>query len=288
MKTRVITSAVGLVVLFAVMALFDTFVFNVVIAAICLLAIHEVFKAFRFEKAAYIYWGFVPYTLLVMFSDFHMVRICMLPASYIFALYLVLCVIGNSKSINYAKLGGMVLFSCIIMFCFYSLIYLKQLLPRATYGYDALYFIFLILGFAWGGDSAAYFAGRAFGKHKLAPVVSPNKTIEGAVGGVMGSMLLGVVVTACYTALHGQLVGVPLDTLGWRYYVVVVLLGGFGSLLGIVGDLFASVIKRQCDIKDYGTIFPGHGGIMDRFDSVLFIAPFVAMVVTAVFYYFTK
>ena len=103
------------------MALFDTFVFNVVIAAICLLAIHEVFKAFRFEKAAYIYWGFVPYTLLVMFSDFHMVRICMLPASYIFALYLVLCVIGNSKSINYAKLGGMVLFSCIIMFCFYSL-----------------------------------------------------------------------------------------------------------------------------------------------------------------------
>ena len=111
MKTRVITSAVGLVVLFAVMALFDTFVFNVVIAAICLLAIHEVFKAFRFEKAAYIYWGFVPYTLLVMFSDFHMVRICMLPASYIFALYLVLCVIGNSKSINYAKLGGMVLFS---------------------------------------------------------------------------------------------------------------------------------------------------------------------------------
>lgn len=288
MKTRVITSAVGLVVLFAVMALFDTFVFNVVIAAICLLATHEVFKAFRFEKAAYIYWGFVPYTLLVMFSDFHMVRICMLPASYIFALYLVLCVIGNSKSINYAKLGGMVLFSCIIMFCFYSLIYLKQLLPRATYGYDALYFIFLILGFAWGGDSAAYFAGRAFGKHKLAPVVSPNKTIEGAVGGVMGSMLLGVVVTACYTALHGQLVGVPLDTLGWRYYVVVVLLGGFGSLLGIVGDLFASVIKRQCGIKDYGTIFPGHGGIMDRFDSVLFIAPFVAMVVTAVFYYFTK
>lgn len=103
----------------------------------------------------------------------------------------------------------------------------------------------------------------------------------------MGKRLLGVVVTAaiqrCTAACR-----VPLDTLGWRYYVVVVLLGGFGSLLGIVGDLFASVIKRQCGIKDYGTIFPGHGGIMDRFDSVLFIAPFVAMVVTAVFYYFTK
>ena len=77
-------------------------------------------------------------------------------------------------------------------------------------------------------------------------------------------------------------------SVGFYWSNFSVLLGGFGSLLGIVGDLFASVIKRQCGIKDYGTIFPGHGGIMDRFDSVLFIAPFVAMVVTAVFYYFTK
>lgn len=256
MKTRVITSAVGLVVLFAVMALFDTFVFNVVIAAICLLAIHEVFKAFRFEKAAYIYWGFVPYTLLVMFSDFHMVRICMLPASYIFALYLVLCVIGNSKSINYAKLGGMVLFSCIIMFCFYSLIYLKQLLPRATYGYDALYFIFLILGFAWGGDSAAYLTGRAFGKHKLAPVVSPNKTVEGAVGAVVGSVALGAIITAIYGVIsQGQVI----HGLTLQHYLTICLLGAVASVLGMLGDLFASAVKRQCGIKDYGYIFPGHG-----------------------------
>lgn len=267
MKTRVITSAVGLVVLFAVMALFDTFVFNVVIAAICLLAIHEVFKAFRFEKAAYIYWGFVPYTLLVMFSDFHMVRICMLPASYIFALYLVLCVIGNSKSINYAKLGGMVLFSCIIMFCFYSLIYLKQLLPRATYGYDALYFIFLILGFAWGGDSAAYFAGRAFGKHKLAPVVSPKKTVEGAVGGVVG----GAVLVLIAALIMNQTLDLEMPL--WS----AVVLGAVGAVLGEIGDLSFSVIKRQTGIKDYGHIFPGHGGVLDRFDSVLFVAPFAEL-----------
>ena len=246
MKTRVITSAVGLVVLFAVMALFDTFVFNVVIAAICLLAIHEVFKAFRFEKAAYIYWGFVPYTLLVMFS--------------------VLCVIGNSKSINYAKLGGMVLFSCIIMFCFYSLIYLKQLLPRATYGYDALYFIFLILGFAWGGDSAAYFAGRAFGKHKLAPVVSPNKTIEGALGGIAFAVVSMLVYALIIDLLPGNL----------RVNYGLALLYGFaGSLLGIFGDLCFSIIKRQTGIKDYGNMLPGHGGFLDRFDSLVLIAPLV-------------
>ncbi len=287
MKTRIITSAVGLVVLFAVMALFDTFVFNIAIAAICLLAIHEVFRAFQLEKTACLYWGFVPYTLLVMFSDLGKVRVMLLPFSYLFALYLAVCVIRHSKSIEFAKLGGMVLYACIILFCFYSFIYLKQLLPREIYGYDALYFIFLALGFAWGGDSAAYFAGRAFGKHKFAPVVSPNKTVEGAIGGVLGSMLLGVLVTLCYTALHGQLEGVRLHSAGLQFYAVIVLLAGVGSVLGIVGDLFASVVKRQCGIKDYGTIFPGHGGIMDRFDSVIFIAPLVAMVVTAVFYRYT-
>lgn len=286
MKKRVITSAVGLVILFAVMALFDTALFNLAIASVCLLAIHEVFRAFGLEKTGYLYWGFVPYTLLVMFSDLAAVRVWLLPLSYVFALYLAVCIIRHSQAIDFAKLGGMVTYAGVILFCFYSLIYLKQLLPRARYGYDALYFIFLILGFAWGGDTAAYFAGRAFGRHKLAPVVSPKKTVEGAIGGVLGSMLLGVVVTVCYTLLHGRLVGVPLDTLGARYYAVIVLLAGVASVLGIVGDLFASVVKRQCGIKDYGAIFPGHGGVMDRFDSVLFIAPLVAMVVTAVFYHY--
>ena len=269
MKTRVITSAVGLVVLFAVMALFDTFVFNVVIAAICLLAIHEVFKAFRFEKAAYIYWGFVPYTLLVMFSDFHMVRICMLPASYIFALYLVLCVIGNSKSINYAKLGGMVLFSCIIMFCFYSLIYLKQLLPRATYGYDALYFIFLILGFAWGGDSAAYFAGRAFGKHKLAPKVSPGKTWQGFFGG----LLTAAVISWAY-GVWAHLDVTP---------TVLLVCSVVAALASVLGDLTESMFKREAGIKDSGHLIPGHGGILDRIDSLTAAVPVFACLLLLVF-----
>ena len=287
MKTRLITSAVGIAVLFAVMFLFETIAFDIIIAGICLIAIHEIFKALDFDKATYIYWGFVVYALFVMLSNYIGARI-IFPISYLFALYLAICLILNSKSINFAKLGGMTLFSGIIVFCFYSFIYLKRLLPQEFYNYDAIYFIFLILGFAWGGDSAAYFAGRMFGKHKLAPVVSPHKTVEGAVGGVVGSMLLGVAVTLVYTSVFGKLIGVPMARLGFSYYGIILILGAIGAVLGILGDLFASAVKRQCNIKDYGTIFPGHGGILDRFDSVMFIAPFVCIVVTFVFYYFAS
>ncbi|MEG1873245.1 MAG: phosphatidate cytidylyltransferase [Ruthenibacterium sp.] len=286
MKTRLITSAVGIGVLITVLCLFDTIVFDLVIAVICLIAIHEIYKAFHFEKALYIYIGFVPYTLLIMLSNFELVRAWILPVSYVFALYLAICVILNSQTINFGKLAGMALFSSVVILCFFSLIYLKRLLPPERYNFDAIYFILLILGFAWGGDSAAYFTGRALGKHKLAPVVSPHKTVEGAIGGVLGSMLLGVLVTLGYTLFFGKIAGITIESLGIRYYLAIMVLGGIGSVLGILGDLFASAVKRQCDIKDYGTIFPGHGGVLDRFDSVMFIAPFVAMVVTVVFYSF--
>ena len=91
------------------------------------------------------------------------------------------------------------MFSGIVIFCFYSFIRLKELLPVEQYGYDAVFFILLILCFAWGGDTCAYFAGRAFGKHKLCPVVSPKKTVEGAIGGVLGTMVFGVIITLVYS-----------------------------------------------------------------------------------------
>ena len=151
------------------------------------------------------------------------------------------------------------------------------------YGNDAIYFILLILCFAWGGDTAAYFTGRAFGKHKLAPRVSPHKTVEGAVGGVLGSMLAGVLLTFVYNQLSGRFDLFSINVTV-RHYLVLLVLGAVASVLGIFGDLFASAVKRQAGIKDYGTIFPGHGGILDRFDSVMFIAPFVSIAVRSFFY----
>lgn len=287
MKTRVITSVVGVALLIAVMFFYDTIFFNLVIAAVCLIAIHEIYAAFKFDKGSwYLYVGFVPLTLLILLSDYVPVRFWLQPVAYLFVLYIAICVIANCNTANFAKIGGMTLFAGCVIFCFYSLIYLKSLLPRAQYGYDAIYFVALILGFAWGGDTLAYFVGRAFGKHKLAPVVSPKKTVEGAIGGVIGSMLIGVLFTFIYMQFFGSLSS--MDGVKGSYYFIIALLGAVASVLGIIGDLFASAVKRQNGIKDYGTIFPGHGGILDRFDSVLFIAPLVTMVIRVVFYSFQK
>lgn len=120
--------------------------------------------------------------------------------------------------------------------------------------------IWLVLLAAFGTDIMAYFSGMALGKHKLCPHLSPKKSVEGALGGVFGSMI--------FCGLFGYFV-VP--QIVWE----CVIIGIVGSVAAQLGDLSASALKRHMGIKDYGNLIPGHGGIMDRFDSVLFTAPFI-------------
>lgn len=279
MKTRVITAAVGLALLAVVLAFFDTILFDLVLSAVCLIAVHEVFSAMGFgRKQWYLYVLAVPFTLLVMLTTSPAARSLVLPVSFVVVLLFNVIQIAHVQTLDFGKLAGYVYFSGVIIFCFYSLIHLKRMLPFTEYRYDAVYFILLTLCFAWGGDTAAYFAGRAFGRHKLAPVVSPHKTVEGALGGVAGSIAAGVLLTAAYGVLSAQYPVISIQ-IRPQHYLLLVLMGAVASVLGILGDLFASAVKRQAGIKDYGTIFPGHGGILDRFDSVMFIAPFVSIVV---------
>ena len=286
MKTRIITAVVGIVVLIGVLFTFDTLIFNLVITAITLIALHEIYAALGFEKQGWPLFGvLVPYTFLVMLSSYELYRRLVMPASFLVVLFYAIYLVVRNGTSSYQKASGLAMFSGIVIFCFYSFIRLKELLPVEEYGYDAVFFILLILCFAWGGDTCAYFAGRAFGKHKLCPVVSPKKTVEGAIGGVLGTMVFGVIITLVYSVAANRMEAFTRSNIGVSMYVIIALLGCVAAVLGIYGDLFASVVKRQCGIKDYGTIFPGHGGILDRFDSVMFIAPFVTMVITAVFYY---
>ena len=213
MKTRIITAIVGIIVLIDVMFTFNTLIFNLVIAAITLIAIHEIYNALGFTKKDWLmYAALVPYTLLVMTSNYMVMRRLVMPVSFVLVTFYAIYLVVRNGTISYQKASGLLVFSGIVIFCFYSFIRLKELLPVERFGYDAVFFILLILCFAWGGDTCAYFAGRAFGKHKLCPVVSPKKTVEGAIGGVLGTMVFGVVAPLIYT-VAGTLVSVGMTAL---------------------------------------------------------------------------
>lgn len=153
-----------------------------------------------------------------------------------------------------------------VMNTFFSLIYAPVMLSFVFLTRqleNGIYLVWMIFISSWISDTFAYLVGVMIGKHKLAPVLSPKKSIEGAVGGVVGA------------AIVGALFGLYLDNmLGLESFVIVLaIVGGVGSVISQVGDLAASAIKRNHEIKDYGKLIPGHGGIMDRFDSVIFTAP---------------
>ena len=127
---------------------------------------------------------------------------------------------------------------------------------------------------AWVCDTSAYFAGSMFGKHKLCPNLSPKKTVEGAVGGCLGSMIVGCIFGVVISNVYGQKESMVTNVI---VFAVITLVAG---ILSQIGDLLASGLKRNHDIKDYGTLIPGHGGIMDRFDSVIFITPAIYFLAT--------
>ena len=142
-----------------------------------------------------------------------------------------------------------------------SCVYQARMLPG---GHFHVWLIFLC---SWGCDTCAYCAGMLCGTHKMAPVLSPKKSVEGAVGGVAGAVLLGVIFAAVTKGPAAEYAGIC----------------GAGALISMVGDLAASAVKRNMEIKDYGKLIPGHGGILDRFDSVIFTAPviyYLALVLT--------
>lgn len=146
----------------------------------------------------------------------------------------------------------------------FGIIYIPFMLFHVSY-LEGTKYIWLIFLIAFGTDTFAYFAGNLFGKHKLSPKISPNKTIEGSIGGIIGSLII--------TILYALYVGIaPL----WK----LVLMSILTSIISQLGDLVASKIKRMTGIKDFGKLMPGHGGVLDRFDSIILTAP--------VIYYFVR
>ena len=264
MKTRIISGVVGVIILIMVLAVFNTPLFNLAVALIAMLAVYEVISALGKEHKtgllaiSFLFVAFVScYDLLPGLGLSHMAL-----AAFVYVFAMLCNTVFLHGVVSFADTCVVIVETLVILTCFGLLIFL-----RSFAGPHAIYYIVVALLCAWGADTGAYFAGRFFGKHKLAPKVSPKKTIEGSVGGAIVCMVLVIAVTAVY----GYIATCNVN------YVALCVISLLSALIGMLGDLIASSLKREHDVKDYGWIMPGHGGIMDRFDSVLFTVPAVVL-----------
>lgn len=160
-----------------------------------------------------------------------------------------------------------------VMVCFFGMFYVVLMLSyiyQVRMMQDGAYIVWLIFLCSWGCDTCAYLVGVMFGKHKMAPVLSPKKSIEGGIGGVAGAALLGFIYATIFKDK------ITIDNANIIFPIVCAV----GGIISQIGDLTASGIKRNHDIKDYSRLIPGHGGILDRFDSVIITAPIIYYLVT--------
>lgn len=256
-KQRLI-SGIILVLIAVVTLYFGGMITCLVTAGISLIGMNELLKVIHIEKSALaviVYSGAILYYLLLALNlDQYTVPLALLVIVMLFAVYVFTFPKYEISSVSIA------FFSLFYVTVMLSCIYRIRILENGSY------MVVLVFLSAWGNDTLAYCAGRLFGKHKMSPVLSPKKTIEGAVGGVVGAGLLGM----AYGFIADNFI-----TVNFELAPVFAITCAVGGLISIIGDLGASAIKRNYGIKDYSNLIPGHGGILDRFDSIIITAPII-------------
>ena len=265
MKTRIISGVVGIVIFIAaiIAALkIDTVILNILLTILGVLGVYEALANTHYVKSKFLIVGCVLYAAVTPFalSGFIPVK----AEAFAVLLGVLLFTAGMFKHKTVAPFEVAFAFACTlaITYCFWSM---AAIFAMA----HGLFYLILMFIFAWVCDTGAYFSGYFFGKHKMAPEISPKKTIEGAIGGIVTTVIISIV--AC--VIFGVVTNATANIL------VVALLSPVFSFAGMMGDLVASYIKRAAGIKDYGNIMPGHGGVLDRFDSVMMIAPIMYIVI---------
>lgn len=251
MLKRILTSVIGLIVFFAAL-LSGNVVFSIAVAIVTLGMLYEMYRAVNagiFLSVMGIISG------VVLFAG---ATLGWLLPALLFSMMLFM----TASVFLHGKVDYKTVYSSAFVGWYVVLFMMCIPMLNREYSIFATILVFLC---AWVTDTGAYFAGYFFGKHKLIEKVSPKKTVEGAIGGVcMCALGCGIYALILQYGFHE-----PVS------YMKFVLLGVVASIVSQIGDLVASCIKRDSGVKDFGRIFPGHGGILDRFDSVLFVAPLV-------------
>ena len=255
--TRAI-SGVFLVIIIAAAGLLGGDVLFGLVGVVSLIGLYEIYKVIKIEKSMLGVVGYFAtiayYALIRFYGTEFTVPVIIGFLLMVLAVYVLTFPKFKTDQVTLTVFGFV--YVVILM----SFLYLVRMTE------DGIYTFWLVFVGSWICDTCAYLAGVVCGKHKMAPILSPKKTIEGAIGGVVGAAGVG--------ALYGYLVGGQLEAV--KYPVIMfAIICGIAGLVSMIGDLSASAIKRNYDVKDYGKLIPGHGGILDRFDSVIFIAPVI-------------
>ncbi len=257
MITRILAAAVLLPLLLIVVLLLPKVCTAVLFGAMAAIAAYELTKGTGIVKNIRL----TIYAMVIAFAVpiwgfFGMVYSIGLVGMLIFVSLLYMELLLSKCKLPYAEVAVSFMAGIVVPFLFSAIV-------RIFAQEKGIFLIFIPFILAFTSDTGAYFAGRFFGKHKLAPVVSPNKTVEGVFGGVLSTVLFMLIY--CLIMQFGFQMKVN--------YFYAVIYGILGAMAGVFGDLSFSAIKRQTGIKDYGNLIPGHGGILDRFDSMTLVAP---------------
>lgn len=253
-KQRAI-SAVILVIIAAITLYFGGALTCLVMCAVSLIGVMELLRIYGLNKKGlgYAVYGATVFYYALLYFDLHQFILPLIAVYMLVILAIYVLTYPNYKDKE-------------IMAAFFAFVYVGVMLSYVYLIRDmkhGLILVLLIFVSSWGNDTCAYLVGRAIGKHKMSPILSPKKSIEGLIGGIVGAGILGVVFGLIYN--HFMQVAHSV----WTF----ALIGAVCALPAVIGDLAASAIKRNNDIKDYGKLIPGHGGILDRFDSIIFTAP---------------
>nr|WP_296005751.1 phosphatidate cytidylyltransferase [uncultured Blautia sp.] len=265
-KTRLLSGIVLVIIAAASIAAGGPVLFAVLLT-ISLIGVNELYRAMDVHQKGFGplevagYAGTVLYYITLLWPKMQSYSMM----AVLFALVLIMCVYVFYYPKYRAEQIMAALFGVVYVAVMLSYIFKTRNLEGGAW------LVGLIFLSSWGSDTCAYCVGVLFGKHKMAPILSPKKSVEGGVGGVVGAALLGALYAVLISGVNPASGHTPL-----MYGIICAV----GALISMVGDLAASAIKRNKEIKDYGKLIPGHGGILDRFDSVIFTAPFIYFLAT--------
>lgn len=265
MKKRLLTALIGVPLTIAFLFLYDTLAFNLIVGVISAVGVYEMLYNTKYVTHRELVGIGMVQAVFIAFSKTTVLTNWFIVIIMAFLILMLAAMFIKHHEISFQEVAMSFFVALAIPYALSSIVFVRDVIPEI-----GLYLIILMFSSAWICDSGAYFAGRAFGRHKLAPTISPKKTVEGAIGGVIVSIVVNILFTYVYMWIAGM------SGLATKVNLLpLVLLILVASVVGILGDLTASIIKRQCGLKDFGNVFPGHGGVLDRFDSILFTAPFL-------------